>query len=235
MLPLRRFFSIHHQSYLPGIILFVLAVVVGLCVYQDYGIGWDEPLQREMGMVSYNYVFEGDTTLRSYIDRDHGVGVELPLVMLEKGLGLEDKREVFLMRHVAGHLFFLVGAFCAYVLATRLFANQWMGIAAFMMVWLHPRLYGHSFVNTKDVPLMVMFIVSMLVAHIAFGRGRWPWMLAMGMAVGFATSIRVLGVVLFAGFLLFLLVDMVAAMGQKTGEGKAVMNVLCFVAGSCGI
>src|SRR5688572_10235502 len=94
------------KQYWPGLSLFLIFVLIGLFSYQNYGVSTDEIGQTDIGTVSYKYVFENDTTLNSFVERDHGVGFELPLIMIEKGLNLTEYRDIFLCRHIVSHLFF---------------------------------------------------------------------------------------------------------------------------------
>ena len=48
------------KTYAPGLILFVISLVIGMMVYKDYGVAWDDPIQRDLGLVSYNYAFHKD-------------------------------------------------------------------------------------------------------------------------------------------------------------------------------
>src|SRR5580693_5315776 len=97
--------------YWPGLLLFIITFVAGIASYKDYGVSWDEPLQRDLGVVTYNYVFKEDTALKTYGDRALGAGFELPLVIMEKCLHLADAREIYPARHLATHIFFLVSVF----------------------------------------------------------------------------------------------------------------------------
>jgi len=218
---------------LPGIFLFALFLVVAIVTYQDFGMSWDEPIQRQMGVVSYNYIFENDSTLDTYIERDHGVGFELPLYFLERSLGINDPREIYLMRHLASHVFFLLGGLGMYALCYRLFRNRWMAALGFLMVVLHPRLYAHSFFNSKDTPLLVAFIFSYLAVAIAFQKQRWGWMALAGIAVGYATSIRILGIVPGAAIFGFLFIDIIAAAVRKESVKRQSVHLLSFLAGFC--
>src|ERR1019366_5867486 len=110
-MPERKNFA---TSYLPGVILLVFSLVIALFTYRDYGISWDEPIQRHMGMVSYDYVAGGDTSLLIFTYRSHGVAFELPLIFIEKLLHITDSRSIFLMRHLVTHLFFLISVFFGY-------------------------------------------------------------------------------------------------------------------------
>ena len=107
------------------LVLFVAALVVALPLWQDFGLSWDELAQWDMGQMSYAYVFRGDEALLSFRNNDYGVAFELPLIMLEKILGLEDTRDVYLMRHLATHVFFLLGALACFRCWPRRVSCSW--------------------------------------------------------------------------------------------------------------
>ncbi|MBS1739716.1 MAG: glycosyltransferase family 39 protein [Bacteroidetes bacterium] len=208
--------TLYNRSYLFALFLFAIFLFIGISTYQDYGISWDETSQREIGLTSYRYIFEGDHTLDNYIERDHGVGFELPLIMIERALRLSDSREIYLMRHIVSHIFFLFGCLCAFFLAQRRFQRIWISCLAFLMLAMHPRLYAHSFFNSKDIPLLVMFMVSLLLWDMVLERKKTSWVLILGVAVGYTMSIRLLGIVLVAGISFFLLLNAIQARFQKS-------------------
>lgn len=220
-------------TLLPGILLLIASVFIGILTYQDYGVGWDESTQRDIGMITYNYLSKGDTTLNHFSDRDHGSAFELVLVFLEKKITNNDWRDIVLLRHITTNVFFLLCCFCGYVLALRLFKNQWLACLAFFMLAFHPRLYGQSFVNTKDIPFLGMYVVAFLVAHVAFEKRTWAWMLLLGAVVGYATGIRLLSILLAAILALVMMVDIVFAIIKKEGIRKPTVALVCFVLGFC--
>ena len=83
------------SQFLPGIILFVLALVISLATYKDYGMGWDEPAQRDPGVMSWNYIYHGNKQLFTSPSDNHGAGYELLLVFIEKGLRLKDYKAIY--------------------------------------------------------------------------------------------------------------------------------------------
>lgn len=94
MFALSRFLN----SVSPGalsVILFGILISLAFANYTDFGISWDESFQRKTGTINYQYVFEGDSTLLTFHDRDYGAAFELPLILIEKFLGLKDSRDVF--------------------------------------------------------------------------------------------------------------------------------------------
>ena len=80
-------------------VFFIILFFVGLIVFKDYGVSWDEPIQRQYGINVYEYVFHGDKALLSDRHRYYGPVFELFLVTIEKFFHVNKVREVFLLRH----------------------------------------------------------------------------------------------------------------------------------------
>ncbi len=216
--------------YFPGVILFLAAVLIGMLTYQDYGIAWDEPEQRDLGVMSYDYVTKGDTAINANIDKRLGTGFELPLVFVERSLHLSDMRDVYLSRHFATHLFFLIAAFCMYVLAYRMFGSKQLASLAFIMLAFHPRLYAHSFFNSKDIPFLSAFLIALLFCQVAFQKNKLLWYVLAGFACAYATSIRSMGILLVPSAGMFFLFDLITI---KEKKGTVVVNFFSFTASFC--
>ena len=188
-----------------ALILWSLFLMAGLAIVDDYGVSPDTETQRFVAITTINYVLHDDQTmLRRAADRFYGAAFELPLLLLtERGLGLEDPRHVYLARHVLTHLFFLLGGFCCYLLARRLSGDRLVALLVMALFLLSPRLYAHSFFNSKDPVFASAFVMALLVASRAFDRdslGAYRW---CGMAAGLLVNLRIMGVVLFALVLVF--------------------------------
>ena len=79
-------------------LFFLTVLLLGLNIYQDYGISWDEPHSRFNGFVTLNYLrtlfapglfasnehFPSIPPLSDYADRDYGVAFEAPLGLFER-------------------------------------------------------------------------------------------------------------------------------------------------------
>lgn len=219
------------HNYAPGIVLFALAIILSLFFYKDYGVAWDEFTQREIGEINYRFVTENDPALHTYENKDYGPGFELPLYYLEKLLKLEDTRDILLMRHLATHLFFLCACFAGYILAFHLFRNRVIASLGFLMFVFHPRLYAHSFFNSKDLPFLSMFLISLAVCQVAFDTKKWYWYLLAGIVTGFTTGLRVPGVILAGIICFFLLLDIGIALYARKKVGFEFIQLLIFAAG----
>ena len=185
--------------------LWCLFLIAGLAIVDDYGVSWDAGAQRLITLSTLNYVLQGDLgRLRVVLDRFYGTAFEAPLFLLtERILGLEDPRHVHLARHVLTHLLFLIGGFCCYLLARRLSGDRLIALLVMALFLLSPRLYAHSFFNSKDPVFASAFVMALLFASRAFDKdsvGAYRW---GGAAAGLLVNLRIMGVVLFAAVLVF--------------------------------
>ncbi len=219
--------------YLPGLTLFFIFFIVCLCTYQDYGICWDEPYQRMPGVLSYDYIFNGSHELFNTFSDNHGAGYELLLVIFEKIMGLTDSRDIYLMRHLVTNVLFLVSALSAYVLIVRLFKNRFLASMAFIMLVLAPRLYAHSFFNSKDIPFMCMITITLTYCQAAFEKNKPKLFLIAGLFAGYATSIRIMGVLLGGVILFFMAIDLISTLAKKENVKKNLLSILLFSLGFC--
>ena len=117
------------QSLLPraaAVLLFALLLFYGLKAYNDYGLSWDEPIERQSGLVTYKYLHPEDSTLitdtvnfntvpdlHDYQYRYYGVAVQYPLVLAESASDFTmSLHDVYLMRHLYVFLWFFAAAVC---------------------------------------------------------------------------------------------------------------------------
>ena len=192
---------------LKGLALGVCALflVAGLAISDDYGVSWDAGNQRFIAIHALNYILHDDQAmLQKDADFFYGAAFELPLLLLtERVLGLEDPRHVYLARHVLTHLFFLIGGFCCYLLALRLSGDRLIALLVMLLFLLSPRLYAHSFFNSKDAAFASAFVMTLLFVSRVFDKDSVGNYRQCGMAAGLLVNLRILGVVLFAVVLVF--------------------------------
>ena len=186
-----------------GLLVCALFLLVGLAMAGDYGIPRDEPTQRRIAQANLNYILGQADSIETinYHDRVYGVAFELPLLLAEQSLGLTDKDDISHLRSLLIHLFFVIGAFFCYRLAWRLFDNRWIARFALLIFLLHPRIYAHSFGNSKDLPFLAMFIIALYLLERAFRRDTIGAFVLLGIAVGLLTNLRIMGIMLFAAAL----------------------------------
>ena len=204
-----------------ALLMLALFLIAGLAALDDYGVSADEVWQRNVGFGVIGYVRGQVDALLDYSVQFDSVAFVAPLLATEPALGLTDSRSIHLAHHLAVHLFFLIGGGFAYFLARRLFRNRLIALFAMLLFLLHPRLYAHSFFNSKDIPFLVMFIVTLYLTHRAFKRDTVAAFLLLGAAAGALVNLRIMGVVLFAAVSSMRLLDFAFAQGRA--ERKRIL------------
>ncbi len=182
-----------------ALLICALFLLAGVFLSDDYGIGFDEQRRRQNAIANLNYILgnAGIADLPPYPDRVFGVSFELSLLLAERALGLEDYYSIHRLRLILTHLFFIAGGFCCYLLTWRLFNNRLLALLALLLFLLHPRLYAHSYVNSKDLPLLSMFSIALYLLERAFRRDTAGAFVLLGIAVGVLTDLRIMGIILF--------------------------------------
>ncbi len=197
--------------------VFVLFLLVGIAVLDDYGVSGDASVQRLHAEENLDYILGDRDAISATEYKFYGVAFDLPLLLVERVLGLEDTRSIYLSRHLLTHLFFLLGAVCCYL--------------------LHPRLYAHSFFNSKDIPFFSMFMISLLLIHRAFERDTVRAFLLCGVGVAVLINLRVMGVMLLIAVVGMRGLDLLYATSReerkhvlKTGGAFILTSVLVLYA-----
>ena len=181
-----------------GLILCGLFLLAGLNLAGDYGLGVDELLQRRIAQYNLDYILGPDRRIAAEmdVDRVYSVAFELPLLLLERALGVEDFYYAHRLRVTLTHLLFIAGGYFCYLLAYRLFNNRWLALFALLLFLLHPRIYGHSFFNAKDLPFLSLFVIALYLLERAFRRDTPGAFMLLGLAVGLLTNFRIMGAAL---------------------------------------
>ena len=207
-----------------GPIICALFLLMGLVLAGDYGIGTDELPQRQIATANLDYILGQGASLEAlpYPYALYGVAFELPLLLAERALGLADYYYIHRLRLTLTHLFFIVGAFFCWRLAYHLFNNRLIALFALLIFLLHPRIYAHSFVNSKDLPFLTMFIIALYLLERAFRRDTPGAFALLGIAVGLLTNLRIVGVMLLAAVLAMRGLDLFYA--GNWPERKAILR-----------
>jgi len=149
---------------LSAVLIFSFLLIVGILIYDDYGISWDENYHRGNGFVALNYIrsllslntYSGFPNFENYVSAQYGVIFDLPMAYLEKLFLIEDSKNYFLMRHLTNFLIFFVSCICFYLLLLKRFTYKLSILGLFFFV-LSPRIFADSFYNMKDLIFLSYF------------------------------------------------------------------------------
>jgi hypothetical protein len=220
------------QRLIPAI-FFLGYLALGLSIFGDYGLSWDEDLQRHHALVSAQYAYErcgGEghiytwERLHEYQYRYHGVVFTLPALWLEQWLGLETFRQQFRLRHLMTFLLFWLAAVLFYRILLRRFGHWGWALLGTAFLATCPRIFAHSFFNPKDIPMLALYV---LCSYTLLRLWRWPGVLhglLHGLACGLLIGMRVPGLVVPLLSVLFLLADW--AFHRRPGQGRAYLLAL---------
>ena len=211
-----------------GVIALVIFLMVGILVLDDYGVSVDEDEQRRIANQNVELIMgrePGDFKAHHH-HRFYGVAFELPLVLVERALGMgEDYRRGFhIQRHIITHIFFLAGGFFCYLLTYRMFNSRILALIAMLLFLLHPRMYAHSFFNTKDIPFMSMFMIALFLTYRAFKKDGIMAFMLCGLGIGVLINLRMMGAVLFATVLAVRVLDLYQA--SDNNERKHILTTI---------
>jgi hypothetical protein len=151
----------------PILILLIVNILVGLSTFRDYGLSWDEPLFYDYAdALRYAYSprewVSGDFDLNNAFGSsgaDHAnrgpayIILARPLVSVVESLGADNASAW----HLINFLTFQLGVYLLYRFAKRYMSESAALASAALFAW-QPLLWGHAFINPKDIPFLVFFL-----------------------------------------------------------------------------
>ncbi len=140
-------------------LLFCAFILIGLRIAGDYGVAWDDHLQTAIGKQNLEYALGQNTAIFHNVDRFYGSAFEVPLYFVQHFFS-SYKSQVY-VRHILTYFYFLVGLYFFFRLLMRFFNSFPLALLGMFLLYLNPRIFAHSFFNTKDIPFLTTFIISL--------------------------------------------------------------------------
>ncbi len=157
---------------IPLLLILFTALVIGLATFRDYGLSWDEPLYYEYGRASQS-AYSISARLNGTFDIENSFGSSAsdhvtrgPAYLLIGGL-IEGFLEALGLDmasawHMTNFLTYLLGLTFFYSLA-RLWLDPWPASLSMAFFAAQPVLWNHAFINPKDSPFSVFFLISIVL------------------------------------------------------------------------
>ena len=105
-------------------------------------------------------LIENHAYLEEYPDADHGVFIHMVFIAVEYLLNLKGSRDAFFFRHILVYFLFLFSLFLFFKLISIPYKSGFLGIVGVLLLITSPRIFGHSFINSKDIPFLSFYIIS---------------------------------------------------------------------------
>ncbi len=176
------------------VVFFGIFLLIGLLNFNKYGISWDEPMQRDMGLLCYDYVTGKRADFFNIQNKYHNATWELINVLPEKWLNLTSGRSIYYSRHLLNFLIFWTGAIYLFLLAQRIVGNWRLSLLGIFILILTPRIYAHGFYNSKDIPFLSFFVISMYYGIGFIQKPGARNLLLLSLFSGALFGMRILGI-----------------------------------------
>ncbi len=193
-------------------LFFIAIFLVGIFIFKDYGISWDDPNNYAFGKASvsqYVNLFKGEgVCTEGYCALEHnaihGPFFETVLVLAKRVSGFTDIRQIYLLRHFLTFLLFLLGLIFFYKLCLKQFKNFYLSLLATLFLFVSPRIFGDAFYNSVDIGALAMMIFSAYTMLLVLEKKTLKRALihALVCAVGIATR-SVVVIAMFATLMFF--------------------------------
>jgi len=204
----------------PILILLAINILIGLFIFRDYGLTWDEPYFYSYGD-ALGYAYTPANWFSGHFDLNNSYGVSgddhktrgPAYLFLARNVvyGLEklgsDSASAW---HLVNFLFFQLGVYFLYRISRR-WVNSSAAFASAALFSYQPLLWGHAFINPKDPPFLTFFLASICLGYEMVDKlmddsnppkQKFNGIILPAIILGIATSIRVLGPL--AGLLVFI-------------------------------
>lgn len=211
-----------------GGLLFGLLVLLAVLTLPDYGMTWDEQFRFEGGDAKLEYYrawFAGEA--RPVMTDNYPGLFDLPLAWVHElypNFGTRSEKG-----HVYSLMFGLLGLLAAWRTTARI-GGERAGFWALMLLATFPRYYGHMFFNPKDIPLAATYMAAVWALVALFQKmpePPWRAVLWVGLAAGFAMSVRIAGFLILVYFGVFVGVYLMVhylACFRRSGWDRAMMR-----------
>src|SRR6266496_812069 len=197
------------SKYFFIVLLITINLIVGFMTIDDYGESWDEE-------PSFNYANQSidaykaiwNPSIKVQFGKDilqfYGPAYLMATSLFTKGTqNLFPNLFIAELWHISNFICLQFGILCFYFLALR-FTDKISAIAATALMSTQPLIWGHGFINPKDIPLMAFFTATVLfglkLLDVFAANGFeikklfvTPQFYMAGIMLGVTISIRVLG------------------------------------------
>jgi len=231
MVKLKKLKNIINKNYkLVVLIFFIFLITLGLCIFKDYGISTDEPIQIQNGLNVWDYITNKNDAYIYSVTNIYGPVFDILVAAVIKILNFyNNQRMVFLTSHFLNFLLFCIGLFFFYKICEKEFKNWKIGILGCIFLILSPRIFADSFYNPKDLPFLSLFIISTYTLITFLDRKNYKNAILHALACGLLIDIRVMGIILPFITILFYFLDIVINKDFKKNKKTFILNIVLYL------
>ena len=187
---------------------FIFYASLGIYFAQDYGISWDEGYSKERGDQNLAFLLSGDKDVFTSKNLNRGVSFELVLsAAAEILVPTHDLRQTFILRHRITFISFWIGSVFFFLLVKAVTKSTKYAALGVLMLVITPRIFAHSFYNSKDLTFLSTFIISIYTLYRLLKIQSLKAASLHGAVIGFALGVHFWGIVLIPMTTVFLFLE----------------------------
>jgi hypothetical protein len=146
--------SLISHTYFPVVILILVNLVISIWIVRDFGESWDERPRLQYARRSLE-AYSGDLqALEDEKGSSYVIIAELGSEILSRIIPNWSTIDAW---HFMNFLSFQAALFFLYMLCLRI-THKWGAFGATLLFSTQPLLWGHAFINPKDIPFMASFL-----------------------------------------------------------------------------
>lgn len=202
-------------------LLFFCLFLISTYFYKDYGISLDEKFNRQYGIVNFKYILDffnlaypknvdlsNILNLEGYFDNFYGAFFEIfNFIFVEIILNKKETNEIFHLRHLINHTFFLISLFSYYLILEDIFKNKIYSLLGVFFVYTSPRIFADSFYNGKDIIFLSFFIITFFFGIKLFKKINLKYIIFFSLFSALSINLRFVAIYLPFLFCIFLILD----------------------------
>jgi len=216
---LRVYDQLNHKVLSIG--FFLTLFLIGLLNFRKFGIYWDAAAYRLNGGSAAIYIadlLKLDIVPAHYRQfpgmmengmADHGVAYDLPLVVLEVVFGLSEPVHIYQMRTLVNFMVFILGTLGIFLIVRRRLASVNLALLASVFFVASPRIFAAGFFSPSDMVFLSFFVLGVNFCIRFLEDPSWKNAVLAGLFCGYATDIRLLGIIIFPIVIFLYLIQMV--------------------------
>ena len=199
-------------------LLFAAILITGLLVFDDYGIPYDDAIERTTTFANLKYILStvapndplppalaDQPDLLSWVDRYYGVAVQIPTAVLEWIFNFRfSPLSIYKIRHLWTFLQFFIGLIFFFRLLKLRCGSDRAALIGVLLLWLSPRIFANSFYNVKDLPFLSWILIAAYFLFKWIKNDSRTDLIVFAAIAAVVTNIRVIG-----GLLLLILIGII--------------------------
>jgi hypothetical protein len=212
------------------IVFFSIYLIIGLYIFDDYGVGWDESLSIRNGIINcfeinkkLNYIILPESKVNELIEKSgfsdkindvkdfeyNYLGAINEIILLVPVIitkNYNDSHNIIYIRHLMIFLIFWISAIFFYKIIYDRYKSQLFSIIGCSFLILSPRIFADSFYNSKDIVLLSFVIIAIYFSIRFFKKNNIKYAIICALFSAIVVDIRILGIYLPVLVVLFLLI-----------------------------